>query len=90
MRASEVITIMILFHHSGFRTTKGFYTNYVKVHMKDLFPNTVSYNRFVEFMQAANLPLAIFVENHCMGESTGVHLLIYTGTDLQEQAHSPK
>jgi len=75
MSTSEVITIMILFHHSGYRTMKGFYTNHVKVHMEHLFPKTVSYNRFVELMQAANLPLAIFVKTCCMGQSTGISFI---------------
>ena len=38
LSVSEVITLMILFHHSGYRTMKGFYMNYVMVHMRHLFP----------------------------------------------------
>lgn len=75
LSVSEVITLMILFHHSGFRTMKGFYKNYVKVHMQHLFPKTVSYNRYVELMAAANLPLAIFVKTCCMGSSTGISFM---------------
>ena len=29
-------------------------------------------------MQAANLPLAIFVKNHCMGESIGISFIDFT------------
>lgn len=72
---SEVITLMILFHHSGYRTMKGFYTSYVKVHMRHLFPKTVSYNRYVELMASANLPLAIFVKTCCIGSSTGISFM---------------
>jgi len=64
LSVSEVITLMILFHHSGYRTMKAFYTNYAKVHMRHLFPKTVSYNRYVELKASANLPLAMFV-NTC-------------------------
>jgi hypothetical protein len=39
---SEVMTIQIAFHHSGFRTFKDFYLGYVCKHLKNLFPNTVS------------------------------------------------
>jgi len=90
MCTSEVITIMILFHHSGFRTMKGFYINYVKVHMIPLFPNTVSYNRFVELMQAANLPLAVFVKNHCMGESTGISFIDSTPVRVCNNKRIPR
>jgi hypothetical protein len=75
LSVSEVMTLMILFHHSGYRTMKGFYTEYVKVHMRHLFPKTVSYNRYVELMAAANLPLALFVKTCCMGSSTGISFM---------------
>lgn len=75
LSVSEVITLMILFHHSGYRTMKGFYTTYVKIHMGHLFPKTVSYNRFVELMASANLPLAIFVKTCRMGCSTGISFM---------------
>lgn len=45
---AEVITIMIAFHLSGYRTLKYFYINYVQKHLMEYFPETVSYNRFVE------------------------------------------
>ena len=72
---SEVITLMIVFHHSGYRTMKRFYLDYVKIHMRHLFPNTVSYNRFTELMGSANLPLAMFVKTCCMGNPTGISFI---------------
>lgn len=72
---SEVITIMIMFHHSGYRTMKGFYVEYVRRHLNHLFPQTVSYNRFVELMASANLPLAMFVKTCCMGTATGISFI---------------
>ncbi len=50
MNTSEVITISVIFHLSGFRTFKHFYIFYVQKHMASEFPRTVSYNRFVELM----------------------------------------
>ena len=69
---SEVITIMVMFHTGGFRNMKHFYLHYVKVHMVHLFPDTVSYNRFVELMQAASLPMAIFLKTCCLRDGTGI------------------
>ena len=54
---------------------KHFYLNYVQRHQTDLFPNTVSYNRFVELMQAATLPMSIFLKTCCMGEGTGISFI---------------
>lgn len=75
MSCSEVITIMVMFHTGGFRNMKHFYMQYVQKHQGDLFPNTVSYNRFVELMQAATLPMSIFLKTCCMGQGTGISFI---------------
>ena len=75
MSCSEVITIMISFHFGGFRNMKYFYLYYVQKHMSHLFPNTVSYNRFLELMQNATLPMSIFLKSCCMGEGTGISFI---------------
>lgn len=72
MSMSEVLTITVLFHLSGIRCFKHFYISYVQVHLKDDFPNTVSYNRFVELMQSNVLPLTLFLKTCCLGECTGI------------------
>lgn len=48
MSESEVTTILVLFHLDGYRCLKHFYLHYVCKHMKNGFPKTLSYNRFVE------------------------------------------
>jgi hypothetical protein len=75
MNSSEVMTIMILFHDKGYKCMKHFYTQYVQVHMTNMFPKTVSYNRFTELMQGVNLTLAIFVQTCCMGKCTGISFI---------------
>lgn len=72
MSTSEVITIVLLFHLSGFRTFKHFYIFYVQKHMRSEFPQTVSYNRFVELMQSSLMPMAIFTKTCCLGQCTGI------------------
>lgn len=72
MSKSEVITIYMLFHLSGFRCFKHFYIFYVQKHMQNEFPNTVSYNRFLELMQSVLLPMTMFAKTCCLGECTGI------------------
>ena len=48
MSDSEVMTILVFFHSSGYRCLKHFYLRYVCKHMCNLFPKVVFYNRFVE------------------------------------------
>lgn len=75
MSESEVITLMTLFHSGSFRNMKHFYQQYVQKHLQSEFPNTVSYNRFTELMQAAVLPMTIFLKTCCMGECTGISFI---------------
>lgn len=75
MSCSEVITIMVIFHLGGYRNMKHFYLGYVQKHLTHLFPQTVSYNRFVELMQSATLPMSIFLKTCCMGEGTGISFI---------------
>jgi hypothetical protein len=72
MSSSEVITITVLFHLSGIRTFKLFYVSYVQVYLKKEFPKTVSYNRFVELMQANVMALSLNMKTCCWGEGTWI------------------
>lgn len=72
MSKSEVITITFLFHLSGFRCFKHFYMYYLQKHMQSEFPNTVSYNRFVELSQQVLLPMSLFLKTCCLGTCTGI------------------
>jgi hypothetical protein len=72
MSTAEVITIYYLFHLGGFRCFKHFYIFYVQKHMQKEFPNTVSYNRFVELMQSTLLPMTMFAKTCCLGSCTGI------------------
>ncbi len=75
MSESEVITLMTLFHFGSFRNMKHFYQQYVQKHLQSEFPRTVSYNRFTELMQAAVLPMTIFLKTCCLGECTGISFI---------------
>jgi len=72
MSESEVITICLLFHMSGFRCFKHFYMFYVRKYLKNEFPRTVSYNRFTELSQGVLMPMAIFLKTCCIGYCSGV------------------
>ncbi len=48
LHPSEVITLLICYHHSGFRSLKSFYNDFAKVYLIQDFPSLPSYNRFVE------------------------------------------
>jgi len=72
MSMSEVMTITVLFHLSGYRNFKHFYIFHVQKVLISEFPETVSYNRFVELMQSNLLPLTLYMKTCCLGECTGI------------------
>lgn len=75
MSRSEVMTILILFHSASFKNLKSFYIFYVQKHMQKDFPQTISYNRFVELQPTVGIPLAIFVKMMCLGKCTGISFI---------------
>jgi hypothetical protein len=75
MTTIEIVTITVLFHLSGIRTFKHFYIDYVQKHLYREFPNTVSYNRFVELMQSNLLPLTLYMKTCCLGQCTGISFI---------------
>lgn len=81
---SEVMTIVILFHFSGYRTFKAYYQKQVLQHDRHYFPGLVSYNRFVELMQACRVPLSLFMSRHRVAQTTGVAFIDSTALAVCE------
>jgi Transposase DDE domain len=73
MSLSEIMTILVLFHLSHYRTFKDFYTHHLQDRQQD-FPTLVSYNRFVELMKKAVMPLSILIHG-CFGKQTGKYYI---------------
>lgn len=90
MSQSEVITIMVLFHFGSFKNLKHFYLFYVQKHMKSEFPNTVSYNRFVELLQSSTLTMTLFLKTCCLGECTGISYIDSTPIRVCKNKRIPR
>ena len=61
LHTSEVMTILVAFHQSGYRTFKHYYQKQVCHYWRSEFPNCVSYNRFVELISEALIPLLVYL-----------------------------
>ena len=68
---SEIMTIIVFFHQSGYRDFKHYYTQYVAVHLRPYFPALVSYQRFVDLMPRALVPLCGYLHTR-RGRCTGI------------------
>ena len=61
MNESEMMTIMIFYHFSGFKCFKWYYNYVIKKLFKDYFPQAFSYNRFIFLMVELNFPMMLFM-----------------------------
>lgn len=75
MSLSEVMTIQVIFHLSGYRTFKEFYLGYVCKHLGKDFPNFVSYNRMVELKKESFMSLAIYLKVCGLADCTGISFI---------------
>lgn len=86
---SEVMTILVLFHVSGYRNLKRFYLDYVCEHLRAEFPALVSYTRFVEFERDALIPLAAYLQTK-RGRCTGISFVDSTKIAVCENLRIPQ
>jgi hypothetical protein len=78
---SEVMTILIHFHQSHYRTFKAYYTQHVQVYLRSEFPGLVSYSRFVALIPPMMLPLLAYLQSH-YGPCTGISFIDSTSLDV--------
>ncbi|KIC72093.1 Transposase IS4 family protein [Neochlamydia sp. TUME1] len=65
------MTIVIMFHRSGYRTFKDYYIRQVIPSLKKYFPNILSYHKFITLMKTCLFPIFVYSQA-CLGECTGI------------------
>ena len=71
LHASEVMTLLVAFHQSNYRTLKHFYEKHVCVYWSSAFPNLVSYSRFVQLQQEVLMLLTLYLSTR-LGRCSGI------------------
>jgi hypothetical protein len=79
---SEIMTIVVCFHLSNYRTFKAYYNEYVSILLRGYFPVLVSYNRFVELIPKTLVPLLLYMAKHRVGKCTGISFIDSTTLDV--------
>ena len=74
LSTSELMTIFIWFHCSGYKNFKQFYLEYVCRHLKKDFPRLISYSRFIQLMPRLLTPIAMFLRAN-FGKCTGISII---------------
>jgi Transposase DDE domain len=71
MHPSEIMTILIAFHHSHYRDFKNYYLEHVQQVWHSEFPTLVSYKRFVDLIPSVLVPLTAYLPT-LFGPCTGI------------------
>lgn len=72
---SEVMTICVYYHFSGYNKFKDYYEKDVCIHMKTDFHQLVSYNRFLELRQKIAFPLLVFAQVYATKNCSGISFI---------------
>jgi hypothetical protein len=88
---SEVMTIIVMFHSSSYRNFKAYYLEQVMKHYAGAFPSLISYQRFVELMPRALVPLCGYLQTR-KGECSGISFIDSTSLKVchNRRIHSHK
>ncbi len=89
LSASEIMTIIIYFHMSGYRNFKTYYTEHVQQQLRPEFPNLVSYNRFVEYMPMSLQALSLYLQSR-MGTVSGISFIDSTPLPVCHNRRIPR
>jgi hypothetical protein len=81
MHPSEIMTILIHFHQSHYRTLKAYYTEHVQAHLNKEFPHLASYQRFVALIPQIMIPLLAYLQSR-YGACTGISFIDSTSLEV--------
>ncbi len=74
LHPSEIMTIVIAFHQSHYRTFKAYYTEHVVQNWRAEFPHLVSYARCVALVPTILVPLTAYLHTQ-LGACTGLSFI---------------
>jgi hypothetical protein len=88
---SEVMTLIVMFHSSAYRNFKAYYMEHVLKHYAGAFPRLPSYQRFVELMPRALVPLCGYLQTR-KGRCSGISFVDSTSLKVchNRRIHSHK
>jgi hypothetical protein len=70
---SEIMSIAIYYHLSGYKCFQYYYSQIVVKHLRSYFPNLVSYERFIALMPRVMPLLLIYLNYYRAGNPTGIY-----------------
>lgn len=81
LTTSELVTIFIWFHCSGYKNFKQYYLEYVCKHLRNEFPGLISYSRFIQLLPRLMMPMAMFLKAS-FGQCFGISIIDSTSINV--------
>ena len=85
---SEVMTILVLYHASGYKNLKAFYLEEIIAHHSLEFPSLCSYRRFVQLQSRCVMPLFFYLLTR-RGDCTGISFIDATSIKVCHNLRIP-
>ena len=89
LSSSEVMTILIAFHQSGYRDFKTYYTKFVCQYWRHYFPDLVSYTRMLKLLQATLPALCSYLKQR-FDKPTGIAFIDSTSLKVCHNMRIPR
>src|SRR4051795_1419633 len=74
LSSSEIITLLLVLHSSGFKHLKSFYHGFAEPLLRGYFPGLPCYEHFVALQKSVFVPLVFFLHSH-LGTRTGIYYI---------------
>ncbi len=76
MSVSEILSIIIFYHYSGYKCFQYYYQDMVEQELRTYFPKQVSYKRFLQLISKSVPHLYVFTKWQCMqAQSTQIYFI---------------
>ena len=85
LSTSEIITLLLVHHSSGFKHLKSFYHGFAEPLLRGYFPGMPCYEHFVARQKSVFVPLVFFLLSH-LGTRTGLYYIDSTALRQSSQA----
>lgn len=89
LTSSEVMTILIAFHQSGYRDFKTYYTRFVCQYWQRYFPDLVSYTRMLKLLQTVLPALCSYLKQR-FAKPTGIAFIDSTSLKVCHNMRIPR
>src|SRR5919107_1566787 len=74
LSTSEIITLLLVLHSSGFKHLKSFYHGFAEPLLRGSFPGMPCYEHSVALQKSVFVPLVVFLHSH-LGTRTGLYYI---------------